>query len=72
MNCKKGHKEPKHLPYGATRGRYWCWGCDAEIVPEWLGPNPKSIKKRARRLAKKEINNSLYEALFHNRRTKSS
>jgi hypothetical protein len=57
MNCKKGHKEPKRLPYGATRGRYWCFGCDTWQVPEWLGPHPKPIKKAERRRAKAEIAN---------------
>jgi hypothetical protein len=52
MRCrKKGHREPKQRPYGATRGRYWCWGCDRELVPS----NFKSIKKRERQKAKKEI-----------------
>lgn len=61
MMCKHGHKMPRRLPYGATRGRYWCWGCDAEVVPEWFGPNPKPIKKKARRKAKEQIRKELKE-----------
>lgn len=54
MSCKT-HKQPKKLPYGATKGEYWCFGCDAWLVPEWYGPRAKNIKKKARRQAKKEI-----------------
>lgn len=53
--CAKGHKLPKRRPYGATRGQYWCWGCDHEVVPEWFGAHPKPIKKAERRKAKKQI-----------------
>lgn len=55
MRCRKGHRDPKRLPYGSQRGRYWCWGCDAELVP------PKANKKRARRKAKKDIQKQLNE-----------
>lgn len=58
MRCKD-HKYPKSLPYGATKGVYWCHGCDAALVPEWLRPNPKSIKKSERAKAKQEIRKEL-------------
>ena len=48
---RSGDKKPRILPYGATRGRYWCWGCDAEVVPSWTKP----IKKTERQRAKKAI-----------------
>jgi hypothetical protein len=59
MSCKHEHKEPKQLPYGATRGRYWCHGCDCYLVPEWLGPTPKNIKAKARQQAKKDLKKEL-------------
>lgn len=59
--CKNGHRLPKKLLYGATRGKYWCQGCDAELVPEWAGIHEKSIKKRERQKAKKQIKKDLNE-----------
>jgi hypothetical protein len=56
MACKGSHKQPKKLPYGATRGKYWCRGCDRDLVPDW---NEKPKKKQARQKAKKEIRNEL-------------
>lgn len=58
MTCKS-HKKPKKLPYGATKGLYWCRGCDTQLVPEW---SAKSIKKRERQKVKKQIKKS-YENL---------
>jgi hypothetical protein len=55
MRCKKGHKTPKKLPYGATKGKFWCWGCDADLVSSWTKP----IKKRERQKAKKKIKDDL-------------
>lgn len=60
MRCKKNHRAPKKLPYGAAKGRYWCMGCDGALVPEWYN-QPKKIKKRARREAKKQIKDILKE-----------
>lgn len=57
--CKKGHKLPKSLPYGATKGKYWCHMCDAEVVPEWYGKKGKPIKKKERQKAKKNIKKEL-------------
>lgn len=51
------HRKPRKLPYGATRGKYWCHCCDAALVPEWKGSKPKNIKKRERQRAKREIKN---------------
>jgi hypothetical protein len=51
MTCKGSHKQPRKLPYGATRGRFWCRSCDADLVPEW---NDKPIKKQARQKSKKQ------------------
>jgi len=56
--CKnKDHKSlrKRSKPYGATRGRYWCWGCDGELVPSWTKP----IKKRERQRVKKDIKEQL-------------
>ncbi len=50
--CKKGHRIPKKLPYGATRGRYWCNRCDRELISSWYD---KPIKKTERKKAKDEI-----------------
>ena len=61
MGCKKGHKKPKKLPYGATKGRFWCWRCDADLVPEWYGPRPKAIKKRERQKARRDIRQELIQ-----------
>ena len=60
-------KNRKILPYGATKGKFWCWGCDAEKVPSWAD---KAIKKRERRKAKKEIQEleSFNETLYKEER----
>lgn len=58
MNCKKGHKEPKHIAYGQTKGRYWCIKCDRELVPSLY----KSIKKQARQKSKKFIKKELKDS----------
>lgn len=55
MRCKRGHKEPKHLPYGATKGRYWCSNCDAEMIAEWDTRTGKNIKAKERQKSSKEI-----------------
>ena len=55
MACNKGHKKPKKLPYGATKGKYWCGACDTELVSSW----DKPIKKTARQKAKKEIRHGI-------------
>ena len=55
MSCRT-HRYPKRKAYGGSRGVYWCRGCDAELVPEYHDKG-KSLKKRARQKAKKEIKN---------------
>lgn len=52
MNCRKtgNHRKPKKLPYGATKGKYWCVFCDCDLVAEW---RTKPIKKKARQESKK-------------------
>ncbi len=57
--CKKGHKRPKSLPYGSTKGLHWCGGCDADMVPGWIGPRPKPIKKKERKRARDTIREEL-------------
>lgn len=57
--CAKGHRKPKSIPYGSTKGAYWCWGCDAALVPDSYGPNPKPIKKSERKKAKDLIREEL-------------
>ncbi len=61
MACEKGHRRSKRRPYGSRRGLYWCWGCDAEVVPDSFGPHPKPIKKAERQRAKREIKKSVKE-----------
>jgi len=61
-NCQnKDHKserrKQKTLPYGATRGLFWCCACDTDTVPSWS----KSIKKRERQKAKREIRETLQQ-----------
>lgn len=61
-NCSsKNHRTIRRnvrmLPYGASRGRYWCDACDTDRVPSW----GKEMKKRARQNAKKEIKKYLKE-----------
>lgn len=56
MRCKKGHKEPKHLPYGATHGKYWCGRCDGVLISSWYD---KPIKKTERRKTKEQIKKEL-------------
>ena len=56
--CTKGHRKPRKLPYGATRGKYWCGRCDADLVPEWR-TKPSTLKKKERIKAKKFIKEQL-------------
>lgn len=49
-------KKPKQLPYGSRRGKYWCFGCDANLVGDYV---VKPIKKSERQKAKKLIKNEL-------------
>lgn len=57
MVCKKGHrKRVKTLPYGATKGKYWCARCDADQISSWYD---KPIKKTERRKAKLAIKKEL-------------
>jgi hypothetical protein len=56
VTCSRGHRKSKKLPYGAKKGRYWCDGCDAQLVPS----NPS--KRRERQKAKKEIKNGLQKS----------
>ena len=59
MGCKNKdgkHRKPKSLPYGATKGVYWCRGCDADLVPDW---RDKPKKKQAREKAKRQIRKEL-------------
>ena len=60
MSCKN-HKAPRKLPYGATKGLFWCWGCDTALVPEWYGKKSKHIKRAERNKAKNNIRKELLE-----------
>lgn len=47
--CAKGHRHPNHKPYGGKRGVYWCYGCDAALVPN------EPSKKAERAMAKRKL-----------------
>lgn len=61
-SCEKD-KRPKRLPYGAksVSGISWCDLCDADLLPNYLQRSAKSIKKRERQRAKKDIKRNLNE-----------
>lgn len=52
---KSTYKRRKILPYGATKGRYWCFGCDADKVPSWTKPIKKTERQKAKKAIKDEI-----------------
>lgn len=53
---KCNHRIPKKLPYGATKGKYWCKACDADLVSEWRDkPIKKKIRQQTKKLIKKEL-----------------
>lgn len=49
---KKHTRKPKKIPYGGTKGHYWCLGCDVVEIPDY---KYKPRKKTARQKAKKEL-----------------
>lgn len=49
--CRRDKRRKRMKPYGLEGGKFWCMGCDANLVSTFT----KSIKKRARQIAKKVI-----------------
>ncbi len=53
--CYRSDRKKRLRPYGSQKGKYWCLGCDANHVSDYVD---KNRKKTARQEKNREIQNA--------------